>query len=165
MTELPREQQTSVWPLGTHTIETPPDHPVLQAVDQALVPLRPLLRSVRYDASDLMPSVSMGFGAEFHAVSIRLVDDDTLMTDLPVGELDQTAGSLQRLLEENLNRRWNFRVDSVTGSSPPQVIVVIEHRLPLSEVQRLSGEVIDGWIEKGLAQGLLRALQGEGDNL
>lgn len=165
MTALPRDQQSSIWPLGDHIIEAAPDHPVLQAIEHALVPLRPLLRSVRYDANDLMPSVSMGLGAEFHAVSVRLIDDDTLMTDLPVGELDQTAGSLQRLLEENLNRTWTFRVDSVTGSSPPQVIVVIEHRLPLSEVGRLSGEVIDGWIEKGLAQGLLRALQGEGENL
>lgn len=155
----------TVWPRGDHPIEEAPDHPVLQAVEQALSPLCPLLRSVRYDADDPMPVVTLGLGAEFHLVSIRLIDEDTLMTDLPVGELDQTAGPLQRLLEENLNRRWTFRVDSVTGSAPPRVVVVIEHRLPLSEVQQLSGEVIDGWIEKGLAQGLLRALQGEGENL
>ncbi|PJI51666.1 hypothetical protein CTI14_55710, partial [Methylobacterium radiotolerans] len=67
---------------------------------EALQPLRPLLRMLAYDLNDPMPVVTLGLGAEFHLVSVRLIDEDTLMTDLPVGEIEQTAENLQRLLEE-----------------------------------------------------------------
>lgn len=165
MTELPRALQSTVWPLGDHLIEELPTHPLMRAVGEALQPLRPLLRMLTYDLNDPMPVVTLGLGAEFHLISVRLIDEDTLMTDLPVGEVEQTAGNLQRLLAENLNRTWTFRVDSVSGDVLPRAVVVIEHRLPLTEMHTLSAEIIDGWIHKGLAAGLLRALRGEGDHL
>lgn len=158
---------TSIWPPGDHTIETLPDHPMMRQVGVALEPLRPLLRKleshIRED--DPMPSVTLGLGAEFHLISIQLLDEETLLIDLPVGELLQMPENLQRLLSDNLSRNWPFRVDSVVDTTPAQVIVVIESRLPFEDVERLHQKVLEGWMTKVVDEGLLRFLNGKGENL
>ncbi|MDL2342695.1 hypothetical protein QOL99_00880 [Deinococcus sp. MIMF12] len=157
--------QTSIWPLGDHVIEDAPDHPVMQAVAAALEPLRPALRSLTFDPPGPRSGLTLGLGSGFHLISIRQHTDDLLLLDLPVGDLMQTPEALCALLERNAGRDWAFRVDSVTPTAPPQCVVVLEHLLPLEDIPTLPARVLSGWRARILAQGLLDALNGQGDPL
>lgn len=157
--------QTSIWPLADHAIEDAPDHPVMQAVAAALEPLRPALRSLTFDPPGPRSGLTLGLGSGFHLLSIRQHTDDLLLLDLPVGDLVQTADALAGLLEHSTGYDWTFRVDSVTPTTPPECVVVIEHLLPLKDLITLPEWVLSGWRAKLLAQGLLDALNGKGETL
>ena len=152
--------QTSIWPLGDYVIENAPDDPLFQAIGAAMEPLRPLLRWLTYEATP-QKGVTLGFGGAFHLASVHLKGEDTLMLDLPVGEMDRTAETLVGLLQRNHRRVWGLRVDSVspaTDTTPEQVVVVIERQVPLAQVDDLADLLLQGWREKLLTRGLLRGL-------
>lgn len=153
----------SIWPLGEHTIASPPEHPVLQAISEALLPLRPFLRKLAFHPNDPKPYVVAGLGGEFHLIGIHVLDDH-LMIDFPVGDLLQTPENLLSLLDRNAKAQWAFRVDSVVGE-PPHVIVVVQKRVPISEVSSLTQILLEGWKHKLVAQSVLYHLSGRGAHL
>lgn len=149
-----------LWPLGKYVIEDAPHDPLFQAIGAALEPLRPILRWLTYEATP-QKGVTLGFGGAFHLASIHLKGEDTLLLDLPVGEMNRTAEALVGLLQRNYRRTWSLRVDSVspaTGTTPEQVVVVIERLVPLAQVGDLADLLLEGWREKLLTRGLLRGL-------
>lgn len=149
-----------LWPLGAYVIEDAPEDPLFQAIGAALAPLRPILRWLTYEATP-QKGVTLGLGGAFHLASVHLKGEDTLLLDLPVGEMDRRAETLVGLLQRNHRRVWSLRVDSVSPASdttPEQVVVVIERQVPLVQVGDLAELLLQGWREKLLTRGLLRGL-------
>ncbi|GGM16866.1 hypothetical protein [Deinococcus aerophilus] len=150
---------TRIW-TDADPFDEPPPHPLLRAIGDALSCLEPVLRSVQYDAAGPQPCVTVGFGGAWHLAGIRILDEDTLLLDLPVGEVDQAAEVLAALLAENLGGPWLYRVDGPSRGA--RLIVVIEHLMPLADLPDLPGRLLAGWQEKLIRQGLLEALGNAG---
>lgn len=159
---------TPYWPPLGIGIEVAPDSPVLQVIAQALQPLDPFLRTVRYDSHHEGESaVTVVFGTEAHQVYVRVHGDDLLL-DLPIGMIPHTEAAMLTLLRLNGGRRWPFRVDgSGAGGTvmpdQPMVVAVIEHRAFASTLSDLPQLILEGWREKTLIQATVYDLRGEFD--
>lgn len=152
---------TAIWP--DPDLPPAPDHPLLQAIGAALAPLTPLLRSIGYDPAGPQPSVTVGFGGAYHLCGIRGLDADSLLLDLPIGEVPASVDALCTLLAANHGGAWLYRVDGPHPATPGYVTVVIEHLMPVTELRDLPGRLLSGWQEKLVRQGLLETLLGHGD--
>ena len=154
----------AIWPPTEEGFAKRPQDPVLRAIHQALQPLTPLLRSLTFTSGARGPSVQLTLGAEPYLIGVLVHDEDTLLVDVPVGEVQHTTENMHALLSLNPNRSWVFRVDDVEdGELQPQALVVIEYRLPLSELEQLPARVLEGWRKKRMADGAVHFLNGKGD--
>ncbi|MDO4264582.1 MAG: hypothetical protein Q4C67_10335, partial [Deinococcus sp.] len=148
----------AIWPPTEEGLAGEPQDPVLRAIHQALQPLTPLLRSLTFTSGARRPSAQLTLGAEPYLVGVLVHDEDTLLVDVPVGEVQHTAENMHALLSLNLSRDWPFRVDYVgvgDGELEPQALVAIEYRLPLSELEQLPARVLEGWRKKRMADGVV----------
>lgn len=160
---------TYIWPPDSTGRDDLPDDPVLQRMNTALDPIRPVLRGVSFEATPGEYLLLVSFGAACHLASVRLTDT-ALIVDSPVGEVPQRSETLLQLLHANYGRRWTFRVDGVTQASlssqtanGPEVVVVIEHHTSPDRLPDLAALILEVWREKLLNRALILELRGETD--
>lgn len=159
-----------IW-LPTTSLESlpaPADDADLMALQEALAPLRPFLRSARYEREEgqfdgkpvtqCRATLCIGHEADLLSIVVR---PQTVIVDIPVGELPQSADALAAILQINSGRVWKYRVDEVNAAEGgDEVLLVLEAHLEPAVLDDLPGVVMAALMQRGLDQALITRLRG-----
>lgn len=157
-----------LWPQGdTFQRQPPPDDPICQQIDQALEPIRPLIRGTSFDVMATgHRQVQIGLGADLDLFSVYW-QPDALFIDLPVGEVFQRPADLLTVLMRHRTRSWYFRADSEfpargQHSSPlNEVVLALEYATTPDRLPEVADLLLEGWRQKIMAQAMLQSLRGD----